>query len=157
MNIEQKIDKLEQELIELKEQAKNCKPKYWKPESGKKAWFIYGSTIKSDFKWSSRMDKGLIAAGDVYQSQEEAEKELGLRLATQRLKEAIWEANGGKFVVFIPCARNYIINPYDNHLQVDSYTNTQTAQNWMYLKNTETAEKVLEKNHKDFETYYGLN
>ena len=156
MNIEQKIDKLEQELMELKEQAKNCKPKYWKPKSGEEAWFVYGSTVISDLRWS-RTDKGLIAAGDVFRSEEEAEKELELRLATQRLKEAIWEANGGKFVVFIPCVRNYTINIYDNHLQVDIYTYTQTAQNWMYIKDKETAEKVLEENRRDFETYYGLN
>ena len=156
MNIGQKIDKLEQELNELKKQAKECKPKYWKPENGVKAWYIKSGNIRSSCQWISPIDKTLITIGDVFQTKKEAEKELKLRLATQRLKEAIWEANGGEFVGFDHSYMNHTINVYRNTLLVDSYNNTQIAQNWMYIKDEKTAEKVLEENRRDFEIYYGL-
>ena len=101
--------------------------------------------------------QNIITLGNVFQSEEEAKKELKLRLAIQRLKEAIWEANGGEFIRFVPDAFNIIINVYNNDLQVDCYTFTQIAQNWMYIRDQKTAEKVLKENHKDFEIYYGLN
>ena len=158
MNIEQRIGKLEQELNELKQQAKNCKPKYWKPKNGEKAWYVYAACeLDCDTRWLGEFDKKMIKSGLVFKTKEEAKKELELILATQRLKEAIWVANGGEFIGFIPCARNYTINVYDNNLQVDFYSGTQITQNWMYIKDEETAEKVLEENRKDFEIYYGLN
>ena len=157
MNIEQKIDKLEQELNNLKQQAKSCNPKYWKPKDGEKAWYIESGNICSSYQWISPTDKTLITLGDVFQSEEEAEKELELRLATQRLKKAIWEANGGEFIRFIPDVLNITINAHNNILQINYCTNVQTAQNWMHIKNRETAEKVLKENSKDFKIYYGLN
>ena len=157
MNIEEKIDKLEQELNELKKQAKNCKPKYWKPEDGEKAWYLRDNRITADFRWSSRVAKGLIATGNVFQSKEEAEKELKLRLATQRLKEAIWEANGGKFIRFTPYSTNIVIINNKGVLKAVNWTELQIAQNWMYIKDPLIAEKVLEENRRDFEIYYGLN
>ena len=156
MNIEQRIDKLEQELNKLKKQAKWCKPKYWKPKNGEKAWYIESGNISLSCQWVSPLDKTLITLGNVFQSEEEAKKELELRLATQRLKEAIWEANGGEFIEFVPDTFNIIINVYNNDLQADCYSSTQIAQNWMYIKDKETAEKVLEENRRDFEIYYGI-
>ena len=157
MNIEKKINKLEQELNELKKQAKNCKPTYWKPKNYEKFWFIDGMFIyKEMFHEHSNICGGKIAVGNFFRTKEEAEKELELILATQRLKEAIWEANGGEFIEFVPDTFNIIINVYNNDLQVDCYSSTQIAQNWMYIKDKETAEKVLEENRRDFEIYYGV-
>jgi len=157
MNIEQKIDKLEQELNNLKQQAKSCSTKYWKPKDGEKAWYIESGNICSSCQWISSTDKTLITLGDVFQSEEAAEKELKLRLATQRLKEAIWEANGGKFINFSYNVKNTTINRYYNTLQISNWTEIQTNQNWMYIKDQKVAERVLKENHKDFEIYYGLN
>jgi len=156
MNIEQKINKLEQELKELKKQAENYKPKYWKPKNGEKAWYIENDDICSSCQWISPTDETLVTLGNVFQTEEEAEKELELRLATQRLKEAIWEANGGEFIGFVPDVLNVIINVCDNGLAVAHWAYTQANQNWMYIKDRETAEKVLEKNRKDFEIYYDI-
>ena len=156
MNIEQKINKLEQELNELKKQAENYKPKYWKPKNGEKAWYIENDDICSSCQWISPTDKTLVTLGNVFQTEEEAKKELELRLATQRLKEAIWEANNGEFIKFIPGILNITINTYNNILQIDYCTNIQSNQNWIYIKDRETAEKVLKENRKDFEIYYGL-
>jgi len=157
MNIEQKINKLEQELNELKKQAKNCKPKYWRPKGFENVWYLHGGKIRFDSDQISAIDKETIAIGDVFKTREEAKKELELRLATQRLKKAIWEANGGEFIEFIPDVFNIIINIYNNDLQVDSYSYTQIAQNWMYIKDEKIAEKVLKENCRDFEIYYGLD
>ena len=157
MNIEQRIDKLEQELNELKKQAKSCKPKYWKPKGFEDAWYIHGGKVRFDSEQISAIDKETIAIGDVFKTREEAEKELKLRLATQRLKEAIWEANGGEFIGFVPDVLNTTINAHNNILQVDSYTYAQNNQDWIYIKDQKTAENVLEENRKDFEVYYGLN
>ena len=68
MNIEQKIDKLEQELNNLKQQAKSCNSKYWKPKDGEKAWYIESGNICSSYQWISPTDKTLITLGDVFQS-----------------------------------------------------------------------------------------
>ena len=157
MNIEQKINKLEQELNELKKQAENYKPKYWKPKNGEKAWYIENDDICSSCQWISPTDKTLVTLGNVFQSEEEAEKEVELRLATQRLKEAIWEANGGKFINFSYNIKNTTISRYYNTLQISNWTEMQTNQNWMYIKDEKTAGKVLEENRRDFEIYYGLN
>jgi len=157
MNIEQKINKLEQELNELKKQAKECKPKYWRPKNGEKAWYIRADDIFSSSKWISQTDKRLVTSGNVFKTEEEARKELELRLATQRLKEAIWEANGGKFINFSYNTKNTTISRYYNTLQISNWTEMQANQNWMYIKDEETAGKVLEENRKDFEIYYGLN
>ena len=159
MNIEEKIDKLEQELNELKKQTKWCKPKYWKPKDGEKAWYLRDGRITADFSfiWSSRIAKGLIATGNVFQSEEEAEKELKLRLATQRLKEAIWEANRGKFIKFTPYSTNIVIINDKGVLKAVNWTELQIAQNWMYIKDRKIAEKILKENRIDFEIYYGLN
>ena len=156
MNIEQRIDKLEQELNELKKQAKWCKPKYWKPKNGEKAWYIESGNIGLSCQWVSPIDKTLITLGNVFQSKEEAEKELKLRLATQRLKETIWEANGGKFIRFTPYSTNIVIINDKGVLKAVNWTELQIAQNWMYIKDKETAEKVLEENRRDFEIYYGI-
>ena len=156
MNIEQKIDKLEQELDWLKEQAKNCKPKYWKPKNGEKAWFIHDSHIKSDVTWGTKVDKRFITRGDVFKTREEAEKELELRLTTQRLKEAIWEANGGEFIDYKDNSLDYAIIVYEGSLKPMPWATFKCFQNWMYIKDMETAEKVLEENRRDFEIYYGL-
>jgi len=157
MNIEQKINKLEQELNELKKQAKECKPKYWKPKNGKKAWYIHNNKIKPDCNWSSPIGKILIDKGDVFQTKEEAGKELELRLATQRLKKAIWEANGGKFINFSYNTKNTTISRYYNTLQISNWDEMQAHQNWMYIKDEKIAGKVLKENYKDFEIYYGLD
>ena len=78
-------------------------------------------------------------------------------MATQRLKEAIWTANGGKFINFSYNSNNTTINRYYYTLQISNWTEIQTNQNWMYLKSTEIAEKVLKENYKDFKIYYGLD
>ena len=157
MNIEQKINKLEQELNELKKQAENYKPKYWKPKNGEKAWYIENDDICSSCQWISPTDKTLVTLGNVFQTKEEAKKELELILATQRLKEAIWEANGGEFIGFNPNIIDLVVSVNNNILQVDYCIDIQSNQNWMYIKDKETAEKVLKENHRDFEIYYGMN
>ena len=150
MNIEEKIDKLEQELNELKKQAKWCKTKYWKPKNGEKAWYIESGNISSSCQWVSPLDKTLITLGNVFQSEEEAKKELKLRLATQRLKESIWTANGGEFVGYNIHSMNYTVTVFRGKLIVNYFNDTKIAQDWMYFKDRETAIKVLEENRRDF-------
>ena len=72
MNIEQRINKLEQELNELK----NCKPKYWKPKDGERAWFIMGKEVSSDTNWDKKSDKEIILIGNCFKTKEEAKKSL---------------------------------------------------------------------------------
>jgi len=156
MNIEQKIGKLEQELNELKQQTKNCMPKYWKPKIGENFYYVECTRIYVTEYDNSDFTKELVLTGNFFQTKEEAKKELKLRLAIQRLKEAIWEANGGEFIGFRPDVLNITINAHNNILRVDYCTYTQIARNWMYIKDRETAENVLEENRKDFEVYYGI-
>ena len=127
------------------------------PKIGEKFYYVEGTRIYVTEYDNSDFAKELVLTGNFFQTKEDAKKELKLRLATQRLKEAIWKANEEEFIGFVPDVLNITINVHNNILQVDYFTNTQTAQNWIYLKNTETAEKVLKENYKDFEIYYGLN
>jgi len=39
---------------------------------------------------------------------------------------------------------------------VDIFYATKVFHDWMYIKDSVTAEKVLKENHKDFEIYYGI-
>ena len=157
MNVEQKLNELEQELNELKQQTKNGMPKYWKPKIGEKFYYVEGTRIYVTEYDNSDFTKELVLTGNFFQTKEEAEKELKLRLATQRLKEAIWKANGGKFINFSYNIKNTTISRYYNTLQISNWTEIQTAQDWMYIKDEKTAIKVLEENRRDFEIYYGLD
>ena len=122
MNIEQKINKLEQELAELKKQAKNCMPKYWDFKIGEKFYYIDIAKVYSSEYADSGFEKDLSLSGNIFRTKKEAEKELELRLATQRLKEAIWKANGGKFINFSYNIKNTTINRYYNTLQISNWT-----------------------------------
>ena len=157
MNIEQKINKLEQELNKLKQQTKNCMPKYWDFKIGEKFYYIYIAKVYSSDYVDSGFEKDLILSGNIFRTKKEAEKELELRLATQRLKEAIWEANGGEFIGFTPEVTNYMVTTDNNIVKVSRFEYAKTTQDWMYIKDEETAERILEKNRTDFEIYYGLN
>ena len=157
MNLEQKINKLEQELKELKKQARNCMPKYLDFKIGEKFYYIDIAKVYSSEYADSGFEKDLSLSGNIFRTKKEAEKELELRLATQRLKEAIWKANGGKFINFSYNIKNTTINRYYNTLQINNWTEIQTAQDWMYIKDEKTAIKVLEENRRDFEIYYGLD
>jgi len=156
MKIEEKIEKLEQELNELKKQAEKCKPKYWDFKIGEKFYYIDIAKVYSSEYADSEFEKDLILSGNIFRTKKEAEKELELRLATQRLKEAIWEANGGEFIGFTPEATNYTIITDSKIVKVNRFEYVQTAQYWTYVKDKETAEKVLEENRKDFEIYYDI-
>ena len=157
MNIEQKIEELEKQLNSLKEEVKSCNVKYWKPEKGENFYYVECTRIYVAEYDNSDFTKELVLTGNFFQTKDEAKKELKLRLATQRLKEAIWEANGGKFIGFEVGAINYTIFYSAYTLEVQWFTRFRTTQNWMYIKDQKTAIKVLEENRKDFEIYYGLN
>jgi len=130
-------------------------PKYWKPKNSEKFYYIEGTRICTTEYNNADFAKELVLIGNVFKTKDGAEKELELRLATQRLKEVIWEANGGKFISLNPNSIDFIVS-VNNLLQVIYCTSIQSNQNWMYIKDKETAEKVLKENRKDFEIYYGL-
>ena len=157
MKIEEKIEKLERELKELKEQIKTCNPEYWDFKIGERFYYIDIAKVYSSEYANYDFEKDLSLSGNIFRTKKEAEKELELRLATQRLKEAIWVANGGEFIGFNPNIIDLVVSVNNNILQVDYCIDIQSNQNWMYIKDKETAEKVLKENHRDFEIYYGMN
>ena len=156
MDIQKKIEELEKQLNSLKEEVKSCNVKYWKPKKGEK--FYYGDITKIYCAECTNSDfiKDLFLVGNYFKTKEEAEEELELILATQRLKEAIWTANGGEFVGYNIHSMNYTVTVFRGKLIVNYFNDTKIAQDWMYFKDRETAIKVLEENRKDFEIYYGI-
>lgn len=150
MNIEainQRIQTLETELAGLK--AELTKPDKLEPfpQLGDKYYYI---TTKGNICSAVAIDSDTHIY--VYQTKEEAKKELDIELAKQRLKHAIQTINNGwtpnwndsdetKF--FITFAINV------DELGVSWGNISKVQPNWMYLSSSKTAEQILEQHKAD--------
>ena len=76
MNLEQKIDKLEQELNELKKQARNCMPKYWDFKIGEKFYYIdMAKVYSSEYAGViSDFEKDLILSGNIFRTKKKQKR-----------------------------------------------------------------------------------
>ncbi|MEA3371031.1 MAG: hypothetical protein U9Q40_06790 [Campylobacterota bacterium] len=153
MNIHDKITTIEQQLTELREKAKNCKPVFWEPKNNEKAWYVSCGTleIRSARSWS----QDEIATGIGYKTKELAEQSLELQLATQRLKKAIFYFNEGKEYPFEFGVPNHYVELRYTGLLSSSLINLKHCPNWFYMKDKEACKKLIESHSDDLHIYLG--
>ena len=152
MNIEQKINKLEQELSELKQQTKNCMPKYWDFKIGEKFYYIDIAEVYSSEYVDSNFEKDLSLSGNIFRTKEEAEKARDIALAKQRVAYAIevlndgwkpdWSIGNGDYKYFI-------YNNNANKLEVSWVSYWKQQPNYMYCKTIEIAEQIRQEHEED--------
>lgn len=145
--LEQDIQVMKDKLASMESELNkpNIEP-FWKPEDGKTYHTVtsYGTIVDTQ-TWTS--ERQLI--GTAYKTEEEAKKELDLMLAKQRVKEAIWYLNGGKFLEFKKGKDNCSFDLYTNGLFAESWLQTKWYPNWQYLVSKEAVKELIKTHHED--------
>ena len=125
---------------------KEPKP-FWKPKNGVKAWCLIDDNITladALFNLDNR-------AGAFHETKEDAEKALKLCRAKQRVKEAVWNLNGGGWYPFEAEGENFTISFYD-YLYCEVYESKKVNPSWLYLKDVEACGKLIESHREDLIT-----
>jgi len=159
-----KIKELETTLASVQNELEKLRQpnniKYWKPVNGEEAYYIAGTRTPMSTCWENKLDKELIQVGDVFPTKKLAKQKLNHKLATQRLKEAIWDANDGCFLPINYDDDYKHIVTYDSRSDSFSITSncyTAAAPKWYYIKSYDKALKVLSENEADFRIYLGVD
>lgn len=148
MNKQQRIETIEKELALLKaESLAEEANKFWEAKDGEEAWIISPSVLEVHSYYNSNDNE--IEYGCFYETKEIAEQALALQLCEQRLKKAIYIANGNKVCPFVIGKQNYLIFLCGIRLSYEFRTNSKLLPNWFYCKDKDAARKVLAENRED--------
>jgi hypothetical protein len=147
MKIEDRIEKLEKELADLKlEVEKENKFKFF-PQEGDIYWYFTNTGPNISKVKARYTNEELNQIG--YKTKEEAEKARDIAIAKNKLKQIIeWKNDGWK-----PDWNNYnqtklMFERHKKTVYIDVFTETKCQPDWMYMKDTNTAKWVLER-HKN--------
>ena len=123
---------------------------YGTPKNGEKAYLITtdGKVIK-DYSWYKDFNRRIINQGSVFKTKEEAENEVKLREAKCRVKQRIWELNGGKFIGFKNDSNNWSFELREELIIAKTWCSSKFYPNWQYLKSKELAEQLIEEMRDD--------
>lgn len=121
-------------------------PKFWEPKDGEEAWYICAS---DSLRTSTHWNVAERAIGIAHQTKELAEQDLAIKLATQRLKKAIFYINEGKSYPFTRGNENCHIIFNQGKLELDSWSAYKTIPNWMYMKDTNACEQLISERKDD--------
>ena len=143
----------EKQLADIKAQTIEVAPKFYEPTSVGKNWCLNGAgDICYSINWTKEYEKSQIKVGNYYKTKEEAEHQVEVLKAKQRLKKAIFKLNGYNRG-FIALENNYCITaiqkgPNQFTLFTDYSCNYKHYPSWMYMKDLSSCDE-LEKAHKD--------
>jgi len=140
-------------------QAKTETKTLWKPKEVERYYYLEaeGGIEDTLFVYGNISDNRRRSIGNCYQTREEAQKVYDHKIAEQKLKEIIFEANDGwtpdwnsgklKYMFYYDTASRkvYISNCY----QFRHYPN------WMYIKDRKTAGKIYHKHYDLLMQVYG--
>ncbi len=148
------LDKLKEELQLLKEKIDSYEEvvAFWEPTEGETA---YLTDVDGSIRSSSNWGTSEVALGRGFKTEEEAEKAFELRLATQRLKKAIWKLNEGVSYPFIIGERNYYVVLFEGEVVTRHCTHTKMVPNWMYLCNLREVSELIGTHKDDLLLYLG--
>jgi len=122
-------------------------PKFWEPKNCEEAWYISSITgveYPTNVRHNSYGNIGMS-----FETQELAIKARDIMLAKQRLKEAIFELNDGVEYPFKQGTNNWSIDFFRSKLRADYTHNLKYYPNWMYLKDMESCNKLIETHQED--------
>ena len=142
----QRVAELEAEL----NRSKGAEP-YWKPAIGEEIYFIgTEGLIKIRHFSDSQFERDMLKQGNIFKTREEAEKISNIRACEERLREAVWYANGGKFVEFKLNNDNLAIDLYNGELEVSHGNTIKAFPDWQYFISEEAAQECREEHHDDW-------
>lgn len=129
----------------------------WKPKEGEKYWIV--TFCISSFLWTDSISDNLMySTGHCYQTEEEAKKVYDRKIAEQKLKEIIFEANDG----WTPDWNNenqfkymFYYNAKDKKVYSANWWQTKYYPNWMYIKDDKTRNEIYEKHYDLLMQVYG--
>ena len=127
---------------------------FWKPKQGEIVYRIAAINDKDqDIIESECWTQLDIDLGTVYKTKEDAEQAIKVKLAEQRLKKAIYVANGNRQCNFVVGKENWMVDFNSKKLSIGMWINVKTLPNWYYCKNKEVAEQILQEHKDDLITY----
>jgi len=152
MNLQQNINRIEEELAEMKLQLKQ-ESTFWEPENGEKAWYITNNgDVYISTCWPTE-DSRIIPQGHVFKTRQEALDEVKYRKAKYALRKEIWRLNGGKECPFILRGNNYCVTIQNDTLFCDCWTTTKINNNWFYLESGNLCEQLIGTHSKELKIY----
>jgi len=157
MTKQQRIEAIEKELALLKAECEAEESnKFWEPTNGEKAWYIDDVLLENpkaieDFRWS----QAEIVLGKAYKTKELAGEALELQLATQRLKKAVWNLNGGEYG-WENSRQDWCASLSSNFLvEAEHWYTYKHYPSWFYLKSEELCKQLIKSHKDDLLTYLG--
>ena len=130
---------------------KKPKPEFWKPENGEEAYYISikGEVVESTYWYMDTEDKDVVEQGNVFQTEEEANKEIELRKAKYRVKKRIWELNGGEFIEFNSNEYNWSFDLCSDKIIPEFWSKIKSYPSWQYLKTKKLVKQLINEMHND--------
>jgi len=125
-------------------------PEWWEPKDKEAAYCISPTgKVIYDTKWNHEKDKDIINQGNMFRTEEEAEKEVKLRAAKYRVKKHIWELNGGEFIKFKSNEENWSFDSLIKKLGATAWSTRKLYPNWQYLKTKKLTEQLIDEMSED--------
>ena len=148
--LQQQIEEMKSKLAEMELELN--KPKtvinYWQPESRDKYYFAnhYGGIYEGTKNINGSLNR-------VFKTKEEAEKYAEYVKAEETLRRVIAEANRGWIPDFSSNYTKYYVILENNNLKVDYWRTVKFLPSFVYIKNRQLANELVEKYEKEFRTY----
>ena len=148
--LQQQIEEMKSKLAEMELELN--KPKtvinYWQPECRDKYYFAnhYGGIYEGTKNINGSLNR-------VFKTKEEAEKYAEYVKAEETLRRVIAEANRGWIPDFSSNYPKYYVILDNNNLKVDYWRTVKFLPSFVYIKNRQLANELVEKYEKEFRTY----
>ena len=148
IDLEENIKRMEAELTDMRKQLES-KEKFFKPINGVMSWYTTeDGVVFSRLGWNCKYSKGLVSQGNTFQTEAEAILERDRRAAKQRLKEAIFNLNGGHYG-WEDDRYDYYPVLYNKDLACRLDITYKTQPSWFYLKSEKLCEKLVKTHESD--------
>jgi len=149
MTKEQRIEAIEKELAILKQECREEEFEFF-PQEGDKAYYINSLGMIEETTISKTHHR------IVYKTGREAARARDIDIAKDKLRQIIeWKNNGWKPDLEDEEISKYCFYKYRNNINIDHFYIAKHQPSWLYMKDKQTAEWILD-NYRDLvETVLG--
>jgi hypothetical protein len=147
MTKEQRIEQIEKELAILKQQCREEEEFKFFPQKEEEYWYYLPFSCQID---SSINRGGYKQKVECYKTKEEAERARDTAVAKHKLKQIIKWKNGGWTYSWgeYQSKGNYCFYKECGKIKIEFWRNNKYQPEWMYMKDKQTAEWILD-NYRD--------
>jgi len=146
MTKEERIEAIEKELAILKQECKEEKEFKFFPQEDDKCYSFKYTGELIDFTLD---DTYYSKIHSIYKTKQEAEKARSIAVAKHKLKQIIeWKNNGWKPDLEDEEISKYCFYKYRNDINIDHFYIAKHQPSWLYMKDKQTAEWILD-NYRD--------